>query len=84
MELLIFSHELTPDSLERFNEIKSAMKDLISLISDRQELTWAQRWLADLGYDIYNPVDLFALSLYWGNHLASLSEYLQTLHTEFS
>ena len=81
-ELLVFGAEPTPNAMERFNEVKTAMKDLSLLINDGKELSWAQAWLADLGHEVYNPVDLFALSQAWLGQLASLSEYFRTLDSE--
>jgi hypothetical protein len=80
IDLLFFGDEPTSDSFEHLNEVKTAMSHLDSLISDGKPLSWAHGWLADLGRDQYNPVDMFIFSQYWLGQIASLLEYLGTLY----
>ncbi len=77
MEQLVFGEAPSRNAVEQFNAIKRAMKQLGALIDEEKPLTWAQGWLAELGHDEYNPVDMFLFSQYWLGHIASLLDYLR-------
>jgi hypothetical protein len=63
--------------LPRFLELKQAHEDLLRLVNEKKELTWATEWLEDVGYKVANPVRLATFAMSWMDIIAVSTQTIE-------
>jgi hypothetical protein len=80
-EKRLFGTTWTPAAATKLDALKVAMRSLDELFLDSNKvMTWARRWLLDIGYDETNPAVLFA----FGGLMANKTKVLREGIPEFS
>jgi hypothetical protein len=68
------------EGAEHLQDVKRAMKDLTDLIQPNGQprpMTWAMRWLSDVGIQQDNPATLMMFALRWPSHFTTVAEALR-------
>lgn len=63
--------------MTKLEAVKSAMKDIDELISEKRELFWARNWFSGIGHDEINPTTLVMFVRLVGLNTKSLRELIR-------
>jgi hypothetical protein len=75
-EKLIFPSSPASEGMAKLEAVKSAMKNIDELISEKKELTWARSWFSGIGHDETNPATLIMFVRLVGLNTRSLRELI--------
>ena len=71
---------LQVEGASQLEDVRHAMKDLTELVQpdgQPRPMSWAMRWLADVGIRQDNPATLMMFVLRWPSHFATVLEALR-------
>jgi hypothetical protein len=78
-ESLIFPPKQTAEGVAKLETLKSAMKEINALFTERKELSWCRNWFQSIGHDETNPATLYTFARLIGLNTNSLRKMLSEI-----
>ncbi len=74
---LVVSPYLCQESVDKLENIKSAVKDLLELLNSSPDSTgfrleWSDKWFLEIGHDTCTEAKLWAFSIYWAQSYGTI------------
>lgn len=69
----------TPDGMTKLEALRTAMRHINSLVSERREISWSMAWLEDIGHTETNPVTLALFATFWMDFYIAAAKSLADL-----
>jgi hypothetical protein len=78
-EKLIFPPKPTADGMTKLEAVKSAMKELDELFSEKKELSWCMKWFRGIGHEETNPAILALFAQLIGLNTRSIRQLVNEI-----